>query len=115
MTSPKVVRRKLAAGPALNLRESEVKQEITALLKRIGWQVWSTSDGRKSRNTPGLPDMWCMASNGRPPFWVEVKSETGKPSPEQESFAALCHHAGTGYVMGGVTQVLAYLKKIGAL
>ena len=106
---------KVFAGPALNLREVEVKAEVTAFLKRLGWRTWSTSDGRPSRNTKGLPDMWAMHPSGRPPFFIEVKSETGKPSPEQLEFAALCHHAGTGYVLGGIVQVQDYLKKIGVL
>jgi hypothetical protein len=107
--------RKLVAGPVLNLRESEVGEEVRHFLKRVGWRYYSLAQGRKTRQTPGLPDLWCLHPSGRPPFWVELKSETGTSSPAQLEFAALCHTAGTGHVVGGVTQVMDHLKKIGAL
>lgn len=108
------MRTKVAAGPPIVLREAEVKAEVTAFLKRIGWKTWSTSDGRVSRNTPGLPDLWAMHAHWGT-FWCEVKSETGKPSPEQLEFAKLCRSGEVGYVMGGIVQVQEHLRKIGAL
>lgn len=103
------------AGPAYNLRESEVGEQVRDMLKRLGWLVYSLPQGRVTRQTPGLPDLWAMHPAGRPPFWVELKTPTGIPSREQVKFAGLCQMAGTGYVIGGTVAVRDHLVKIGAL
>lgn len=106
---------KLHAGPALSLREAEVQDAGVKLLRRIGCRVYVTSQRRASSVTKGVPDVLCFPPNGRPFFFWEAKSETGKRSPAQEAFGALCDHAGTGYCWGASASLMTHLRKIQVL
>lgn len=65
-----------------------IKYKIPAMkLNNIG--IFDTQRKIFRRNTnkwiiKGVPDIWAM-KNGRS-FWIEVKSKTGKQSPEQKAF-----------------------------
>lgn len=106
--------RKIVLG-VLDLRESEVQDEGVKFLRRIGCKVYVTSQRRASSVTKGVPDVLVFPANGRPFFFWEAKSETGKLSPEQQEFGALCRESGTGWCYGTVAALMDHLKKIGVL
>ena len=63
--------------------ESERQKAVKKLLKQLGFSVWSTSQGRKSAVTKGVPDL-IFAGRGVCGF-IEMKALT-KQSPEQVAF-----------------------------
>ncbi len=67
------------------LSEDAFTAQVTALAAALGWKGYHTRDSRKSRE--GFPD-WCFWRPARPGrrgrhFFAELKSDTGKLSPEQ--------------------------------
>ena len=79
------------------MKESAISREIQALLKTLGFAVWSTEQGYRrerggTRQTPGIPDLYVMG-HGRA-FWVEVKTPKGKLRDSQELFAHECGENG---------------------
>lgn len=116
--------------------EKVVQQHIVTLLRTFGAHVWilgtARSAGRKCRNcgnfvasndmgthqTPGIPDLYAIVPKPGDgiewmPLWVEVKAEGGKPSPGQINFASAVKLTGTGYVMGGLDDVIGWLLERG--
>lgn len=95
--------------------ELQVTQpEVRTVYQQAYCEVYSTSEARRSNNTPGLPDFWVMRI-GKGGWWHEVKTPDGAQTPEQAAFEAQCRRAGVVYLKGGRDVALAYLRKIGVL
>ena len=62
--------------------EAEYQEQIIQLAEACGWLVWHDQDSR--RNRAGLPDL--LMVRGPVLLFIEVKTEKGKVSPEQEAF-----------------------------
>jgi hypothetical protein len=77
--------------------EHEIQTAIKKLLKKLGFAVWSTSQGRASAVTPGVPDLF-VAGMGRN-AWVEVKAGYNKQSPEQIAFQREIEANGGIYIL----------------
>lgn len=95
------------------LPEAAEKQQMTRLLRGLGFRVWSTSQVRRSTVTPGLPDLF-VTGRGRL-FSIEVKAPAGRLSAEQALWCAAANAADFPHVVGGVTEVTAFLRRIGVL
>ena len=100
----------------INLRESEVQERGVELLRKLGAQVYVTSQHRASSVTKGVPDVLAFPP-GRPHFFWEAKSASGKQSPEQAEFQRHCEAASprVAYVLGGTDALWAHLTQIGLL
>jgi len=61
--------------------ESKIRHQIYDAFKKLGITYISTSDRRKSRNTPGCPDIFVWVGH-----WegMDAKTPEGVLSPEQE-------------------------------
>ena len=73
----------------MSQRELEIQYEIRSFLEALGVAVYSLSQGRKTRQSAGLPDLWIM----HPKIggcWIEVKALHGKPSGAQIVFGDRC-------------------------
>lgn len=77
-------------------REGRIKEAVCRTLTLWKIDFWVTpsvgiydaSRGRfrKSKwSKPGVTDLWGFLPDGRP-FWIELKSETGKLTPQQRAF-----------------------------
>ena len=62
--------------------EAQYQKQIVDLAEACGWLVWHDNDPR--RNSAGLPDL--LMVRGPVLLFIEVKTEKGKVSPEQEAF-----------------------------
>lgn len=93
--------------PVAALRESDVQKSVVAFLRRVGCGVYVLSQGRKTRQTPGLPDLFAFPLVGNA-FAFESKTVSGKQSPEQEAFEAHCQRCGLDYVKGGIREAVDY-------
>jgi hypothetical protein len=91
-----------------DLEGTHQKRGIT-LLRKLGWRVWTTNQGRASNVAPGLPDVLAIHARHGLLFW-EAKGRTGhKQSPKQAEFEATCVAAGLAYVCGTIDDLTAHL------
>lgn len=90
-----------AAEDASRILEKAEQVEVRKLLIAHGFNIYNLSQARASKQTPGLPDLWCVHKRDRVAFWWEVKRQVGgKLSTAQEEFAAECVRAGVGHYVG---------------
>jgi hypothetical protein len=97
--------------------EKEIQASVVKLYTAFGCDVYNLSQARASKQTPGLPDLWCFyrgidldRSFG---FWHETKTPKGQQSVAQIEFEARCVSTGTLYVLGGVAAAEAHLIRFG--
>lgn len=97
--------------------EKHIQNEIIKLYKAFGCVVYSLSQARASKQSPGLPDICCFYEGPdfttSFSFWHEVKTPGGKSSEAQLEFQIRCKRTGVDYVLGGVLAAEAYLIKMG--
>lgn len=79
---PGELRGELRAKPAARKRppvplESQEQAAITRLLDAAGFCVYDLSQGRATRQTPGLPDLYAVHPEVGWVWWVEVKRQKG--------------------------------------
>ena len=96
---------------AARRRESWHQTQGVKLLKRLGWTVYVLGgQGRATRQTAGIPDVFAVhAARGRA-LWWEVKAPGGKPRPEQVAFERLAVVAGLPYLRGTFEDLTTYLE-----
>jgi hypothetical protein len=97
---------------ALRLEKHE-QQEAVGLLRLCGAKVYSLSQTRNTRQTPGIPDVFAfvpLPSGEIVPLWVEMKRSHRKArsSPEQVVFRLLCKLAGAQHIVGSLREVEAW-------
>jgi hypothetical protein len=111
------------------LPEKLVQSQIVNLLRSIGGVVYTLGTRRprgsldfSTRQTAGIPDLYAFlpapaaqAAIGASALWIEVKTATGRASPEQLAFESWCTLAKVPYVRGGVDDVVAFLMRTGHL
>lgn len=102
--------------------ERQVQERVKATYKAVGCLVANFSQGWRpggkrhatTRQTKGIPDLYVFPPVGRGhPFWHETKRPGGKQSPEQVQWQFECAKRDVGYVLGGVDEALAYLRRLG--
>jgi hypothetical protein len=71
------------------MTEAELQAEVIKAVHQFGLMVYHTHDSRRSQ--PGFPDLVIVGSSVE--FW-ELKSETGKASPEQREWIFALKQAG---------------------
>jgi hypothetical protein len=73
----------LIAEPVVSPRDASIaeKAEQSEIVKRFkgigGFAVYNLSQSRASKQTPGLPDLWCMHTRYAFAFWWESKRQVG--------------------------------------
>lgn len=94
--------------------EQAVQTNVTRLFRAHGFHVYSLSQARASKQTPGLPDLW-VAHQSRPvAFWFETKrSEGGRYSLAQLEFRDECERCGVGYATGDYAAAEQHLVALG--
>ena len=104
--------------------EKSEQAHIIQALRTIGAKVYVI--GRPPRRDAvhkgtgigiGLPDLLAFLPESRTTprhlLWVEVKSRTGRLSVAQKGFRDVCTLAGVPHLVGGLDDVLAYLRERG--
>ncbi len=73
--------------------EARIRNNITKLMRdKLGFAVWDLEQNRKTRQTPGVPDL--IISGYGHHFHVEVKVPGKKESIHQEAFRHTCNANG---------------------
>jgi hypothetical protein len=77
------------------MTEAQFQQQIIDMAKALGWLVYHTHDSRRSE--PGFPDLVLVRDRI---VYLELKTETGRMSLEQQQWvAALSAAGGTALVV----------------
>lgn len=97
MTAP------VAPEPARDDRvlEKEEQREVVKRFRVCGFNVYSTSQARAAKVTPGIPDLWLVHCEQPIALWWETKRQVGgQHSDAQLDFAAECVRCGVPYGSG---------------
>ena len=94
-------------------REREIRAEGVKLLRALGCRVYTFSEPRPARVTPGVPDMYAFLPQGRGVFWWEAKAKGGIISDGQAEFERRCLACGQPYVRGGLVELRHFLAGLG--
>jgi hypothetical protein len=97
-----------------NALEKAEQWEIVKLFKAFGFEVYWLSQSRASKQTPGLPDLWCMHREQPIAFWFETKrTKGGRFSEPQRVFLEHAERCHVGYVWGDRSAARAHLITLG--
>lgn len=117
----------------LELGRQGVQAQVVKLYEGVGCFVALTAQSyrrgtRRNPGTPGIPDLYVFpplrrdqklaALAGHPvtylaPWFHESKAPDGKQRPEQRDWQIRCEARGVAYVLGGMREALAHLRKLG--
>ena len=99
--------------------EKEIQADIVKLLETVGAAVYKIGTTRKrgdhqgTMQTPGIPDLVAFVNAMQ--LWIEVKRPGGKMSQDQRMFRWHALDAGCEHVVGGLDEVLDWLKARGVV
>lgn len=97
----------------LDAQEKDEQREIRKLLTSFGFRVFWLSQARRSGQTPGLADLWCVHERLPIAFWWETKRQGGgRHSPAQLEFAWLNTRAGVATFSGDRYEAAALLVAV---
>jgi hypothetical protein len=81
--------------------EKAEQAEVVKRFRVCGFKVYSLSQARASKQTPGLPDLWLMNPARALGLWWETKRQKGgRFSDAQLEFAAACEYCRVNYAAG---------------
>ena len=89
--------------------ERQIQVDVVNLYKAFGCQVWSHSELRKTKATPGYPDLTLLHPRRGLYFYHETKTPTGTLEPAQVTFRSVAAACGLTVVAGGVTAAEEFL------
>jgi hypothetical protein len=84
------------------------------VFKALTCGVCRLSQNRRTKQTPGLGDLWCTAPQGwRLAWWWETKAGAGKLEPAQEHFRDDCFRTGVLWGAGDRHDAQRFLIQLG--
>ena len=105
--------------------EKDVQADVVKLLETVGAAVYKIGTTRKkgdhqgTMQTPGIPDLCAFVPVSAPcplvQLWIEVKRPGGTMSATQGAFRWNALEAGGAHVVGGVDEVVDWLKARGVV
>jgi hypothetical protein len=94
--------------------EKAEQWEVAKLFIAFGFKVDNLSQARRTKQAPGLPDLWCMHRELAIAFWWETKRQVGgKLSDAQIDFRDDCARCHVGYGAGDRHAARTHLIKLG--
>lgn len=96
-------------------RETEVQAAVVHVYETFNVEVKRFSEGRKSRITPGWPDLACFCPQKAVMWLHETKTAAGVQSVAQGHLQQLAESCNVTYVLGGVHEAQEHLRKIGLI
>jgi hypothetical protein len=93
--------------------EREIQIDVVKLYKALGCQVWSHSELRKTKQTPGYPDLTVLHPRRRLSWYHETKTPTGTLEPAQLVFRSTAAESGLTVIVGGVVAAEEFLISCG--
>lgn len=99
------------AHTPLTMSEAQFQQRILDYCQLRGLLVFHDNDSR--RNVAGFPDLVIVGSHGA--IFAELKTDTGKLRPEQETWLVALHRAGLTAVVWRPSQWDLIRRRLDAL
>lgn len=94
--------------------EKAEQHEVTKVFIAFGFNVRNLSQARRTKQAPGLPDLWCMHRELPIAFWWETKRQVGgKHSDPQLEFRRDCERCHVGYGTGDRQAARSHVIKLG--
>lgn len=104
-----------AAEKRADVLEKKEQAEIVKLFRAFGFKVYNLSQARASKQTPGLPDLFCMDPERRVGFWWESKRSVGGTlSASQMLFRDQALACGINWGSGDRVAAKRFLVALGA-
>lgn len=103
------------ASAVVGKLERDEQQEVIAFYRGIRCEVWEHSEKRKTRVTPGYPDLTVFCERRRLCWYHETKIPSGRLSEAQLKFRALCRATDRPYVAGGLAEARAFALATGLI
>lgn len=89
--------------------EREIQVDVVKLYKAFGCQVWSHSELRRAKVTPGYPDLTVLHPRRRLTWYHETKTPSGTLEPAQLEFGSVAAESGVTVIVGGVAAAEEFL------
>jgi hypothetical protein len=96
-------------------RESEIQHSVIGIYSTFGVEVRRFSEGRRTRISKGWPDLACFLPAKRLMWYHECKTLNGRQSPAQSLTQRLVESCGIDFVVGGIREAEAQLRKVGLI
>lgn len=103
-----------------NRLEKAIQADVIKLYRRFGCVIYSLSQPRATKQTPGLGDLFGFTpmiyiQPSRLAFWHETKTVVGKLRPDQREFHEFCLETAGGcrHVVGGLLAAEEFLVHVG--
>ena len=94
--------------------EKAEQHAIWKMARALGWKVYTLSQPRATKQTPGLPDLWLTATACGFAGWWETKRQVGGArTTAQEEFGEECRRARIPYGYGDRYEFASWLKRHG--
>ena len=91
----------------------EMQRQCYRVFADAGCEVYWLSQSRRTRQTPGLPDLLVFGPPGEPFHLAwETKAGRGGPSEAQRKFALHCHRTGFPYRIGNARMARRVLHEL---
>lgn len=96
--------------------EAKTQKRIVDALETLGCHVSKFDQGRRTRQTPGIPDLLVMHPDWGISCWVEVKRpDGGRLRGSQKAWHAIARQSGQRVIVArGVDEVVEALESHGA-
>lgn len=96
--------------------EEKAQKRIVDALETLGCHVSKFDQGRRTRQTAGIPDLFVMHPDFEIALWVEVKRpDGGRLRGSQKAWHAIARESGQRVVVArGVDEVVEALEDAGA-
>lgn len=99
---------------AVDVLEKAEQVECRKLFIAFGFKVYNLSQARATKQTPGLPDLWCVHKREPVAFWFETKRQVGgQLSPAQVDFQTECLRCDVKHFVGHRHNVVELLLSLG--
>jgi len=96
------------------IAEKEEQGMIVKLFRAVGIRVYTTSQARPAKVSPGIPDLWCVHKDAGVCFWWESKRQVGgELSTAQQEFRDECAAGLVNWGSGDRWAARAFLVRIG--
>lgn len=86
----------MTAAPALYMSERHLQEAVVELARLLGWMVYHPYNSQRS--TPGFPDLTMVHPRTGGLLFAELKTTTGKVTPDQDEWLRALALRGVAFV-----------------
>lgn len=96
-------------------REVEIQRSVMRFYASFGCEVARFNEARRTRSTPGWPDLYIFCPSKRTTWMHECKAMWGVQSEAQGTIQRWAESCGLIYVLGGVQAAQDHLVTLGLI